>query len=42
MNKTILIIATGSSTIKSGEKTGVWLEEFAVPYIKFIQELETL
>lgn len=34
---TILIIVTGSSTMKSGDKTGVWLEEFAVPYMKFKQ-----
>jgi len=33
----ILIIVTGSSTMKSGDKTGVWLEEFAVPYMKFKQ-----
>lgn len=31
----ILIIVTGSSTMKSGDKTGVWLEEYAVPYMKF-------
>jgi len=35
MNISILIIVTGSSTINSGGKTGVWLEEFAVPYIMF-------
>ncbi|HFU77162.1 MAG TPA: type 1 glutamine amidotransferase domain-containing protein, partial [Epsilonproteobacteria bacterium] len=34
----ILIIVTGSSSMKSGDKTGVWLEEFAVPYLKFRQE----
>ena len=34
----ILIIVTGSSTMKNGDKTGVWLEEFAVPYMKFKQE----
>ena len=34
----ILIIATGSSTMKNGDKTGVWLEEFAVPYMKFKKE----
>lgn len=33
----ILIIVTGSSTMKNGDKTGVWLEEFAVPYMKFKQ-----
>lgn len=36
----ILIIVTGSSNMKSvdgksGDKTGVWLEEYAVPYMKF-------
>jgi len=34
----ILIIVTGSSTMKNGDKTGVWLEEFAVPYMKFKEE----
>lgn len=31
----ILIIVTGSSKMKSGDQTGVWLEEYAVPYMKF-------
>ncbi len=31
----ILIIVTGSSKMKSGDQTGVWLGEFAVPYMKF-------
>ena len=35
---TILIIATGASQMTSGDKTGVWLEEFAVPYMKFKKE----
>jgi len=34
----ILIIVTGASQMTSGDKTGVWLEEFAVPYIKFKKE----
>ena len=35
---TILIIVTSASTMKSGDKTGVWLEEYAVPYVKFKEE----
>lgn len=31
----ILIIVTGASTMKSGDKTGVWLEEYSVPYMEF-------
>ena len=34
----ILIIVTGASKMTSGDKTGVWLEEFAVPYMKFKKE----
>ena len=34
----ILIIVTSASTMKSGDKTGVWLEEYAVPYVKFKEE----
>ena len=34
----ILIIVTGTSTMKNGDKTGVWLEEYAVPYIKFKEQ----
>ncbi len=34
----ILIIVTSTSSMKSGDKTGVWLEEFAVPYLKFKKE----
>lgn len=34
----ILVIVTGSSTMKNGDKTGVWLEEFSVPYMKFKKE----
>ena len=34
----ILIIVTGASQMTSGDKTGVWLEEFAVPYMKFKKE----
>ena len=35
---TILIIVTGTSTMKNGDKTGVWLEEYAVPYMKFKEQ----
>ncbi len=31
----ILIIVTGASNMTSGDRTGVWLEEFAIPYVKF-------
>ena len=34
----ILIIVTGASQMTNGDKTGVWLEEFAVPYMKFKKE----
>ena len=34
----ILIIVTGASNMTSGDKTGVWLEEFAVPYAQFKKE----
>ena len=34
----ILMIVTGVSNMTSGDKTGVWLEEFAVPYVKFKKE----
>ncbi|MCU7885548.1 MAG: type 1 glutamine amidotransferase domain-containing protein [Candidatus Thiodiazotropha sp. (ex Lucinoma annulata)] len=33
--KSILIIVTSFSEIAPGEPTGLWLEEFAVPYIEF-------
>ncbi len=32
----ILIIVTSFGEITPGEQTGVWLEEFAVPYVEFI------
>jgi putative intracellular protease/amidase len=31
----ILVIVTSSSEITPGEPTGLWLEEFAVPYMEF-------
>ncbi len=34
----ILIIVTGTSQMTSGDMTGVWLEEYAVPYMKFKKE----
>lgn len=34
----ILIIVTGSSQMNNGDKTGVWLEEYAVPYMKFKEQ----
>ncbi len=35
---TILIIATGTSIMNNGDKTGLWLEEYAVPYMKFKEQ----
>jgi len=32
----ILIIVTNTSEMKDGEQTGLWLEEFAVPYLTFV------
>ncbi len=32
------MIVTGASKMTSGDKTGVWLEEYAVPYMKFKKE----
>ncbi len=34
----VLIIVTGATHMKNGEQTGVWLEEFAVPYSMFKKE----
>lgn len=36
--KTILIIVTSFSGLASEESTGLWLEEFAVPYMLFISK----
>ena len=33
--KQVLIIVTSASELSPGEATGVWLEEFAVPYLAF-------
>lgn len=33
--QSVLIIVTSFSEIAAGEPTGLWLEEFAVPYIEF-------
>jgi putative intracellular protease/amidase len=33
--KNILIVVTSAAEMTSGEATGVWLEEFAVPYMAF-------
>jgi len=34
----ILIIVTGASSMKNGDKTGLWLEEYAIPYVKFKEQ----
>ena len=34
---TILMVVTNHGEIEPGEATGVWLEEFAVPFVKFLK-----
>jgi putative intracellular protease/amidase len=36
--KQVLIIVTSASELSPGEATGVWLEEFAVPYLAFTEQ----
>lgn len=36
--KQILMVVTSSGQISAGNPTGLWLEEFAVPYLKFRKE----
>ena len=38
MAKRILMIVTSHSRIDDEHETGIWFEEFAVPYTKFIQQ----
>lgn len=38
MTRNILMVLTNTSITKNGKKTGVWFEEFAVPYTKFLKE----
>ncbi|OLS38757.1 glutamine amidotransferase [Alkalihalophilus pseudofirmus] len=35
MSKKVLMVVTNHTTISNGQKTGLWLEEFAVPYNLF-------
>lgn len=37
-NKKILMVVTNASKLDDLNKTGVWLEEFAVPYYRFVEE----
>jgi putative intracellular protease/amidase len=37
MSKKILIVVTSAERMANGEATGLWLEEFAVPYLVFQQ-----
>lgn len=37
-NKKILMVVTNASQLDDFNKTGVWLEEFAVPYYRFKEE----
>lgn len=34
--KTILVLVTGADKMANGKPTGLWLEEFAVPYMAFL------
>jgi putative intracellular protease/amidase len=34
-HQSILIVVTGTNKTTAGEATGLWLEEFAVPYLEF-------
>ncbi|GAA0450907.1 type 1 glutamine amidotransferase domain-containing protein [Alkalibacillus silvisoli] len=38
MTKKVLMVLTNHTEITNDHKTGLWLEEFAVPYIKFIEQ----
>lgn len=38
MSINILMVLTSTSITKNGKPTGVWFEEFAVPYTKFLNE----
>lgn len=38
MAKRILMIVTSHSRIDDDHETGIWFEEFAIPYTKFIQQ----
>ncbi|MDQ0159425.1 type 1 glutamine amidotransferase domain-containing protein [Alkalibacillus salilacus] len=38
MANSILMILTNHETITEDHKTGLWLEEFAVPYLKFLEQ----
>ena len=42
MTKSILMVLTNTSITKNGKKTGVWFEEFAVPYTRFLKEKYTI
>ncbi|MCC5892159.1 type 1 glutamine amidotransferase domain-containing protein [Exiguobacterium sp.] len=35
MSKHVLIIATSANKLENGHDTGLWLEEFAAPYLQF-------
>lgn len=37
MRKKVLIIVTSHSTIKDDQTTGLWLEEYAAPYVTFVK-----
>lgn len=36
--KKILMVVTSADEFKNGHKTGVWFEEFAVPYLEFVKQ----
>ncbi len=38
MSKTVLMVCTSHTKVSENHSTGVWMEEFAVPYQRFIEE----
>ena len=36
--KKILMVVTSAAEFKNGHKTGVWFEEFAIPYLEFLKQ----
>lgn len=37
-SKKILMVVTSANEFKNGHKTGVWFEEFAIPYLEFVKQ----
>ena len=36
--KKILMVVTSADEFKNGHKTGIWFEEFAIPYLEFLKQ----